>query len=526
MKLANSMGRNVTRSKGGYYDLELYILFAVSTVVVFAAFMPMLLRNHYSTDSYHLIKDQHTLWYLQCGRYTFWIFASFFEKLGVNLVLKQRWFILFCLFSLSGCITALVRLLERQFDRKSLAIDILLVIPLSLTWCNVYLEDWILFPEVAGMIAIAAIVLTASVVAFFRYKGLTSFFSSAVLLVVALGSYQSMVGSYIAAIVIVSCYKYRFDLRSAFSYSIKGIAIGGLCAILNIMILKAVVLSGFIGDSGRGSTFDLQVIFGNYMQIVEYQASFWKDADGLLPCPVMQILEVVFLMLFTSVFRRSIKRGFSYVLAFVVSLGSAYAPHYVEASILLSPRSNIAVWTVIGCMLAVLLCDRLFDIDEEDVSGQTDLGLSDLLADKAIFVAECLLILFYAASAVFMWDIAYDVYASNVQDREYANSIAEAIQKYETNTGSVVNKIGAVDDASVQTSYKETRYSNHELGRRIMNVDYSRIEMINWISGRYFEQVDVTDEEAMRLFGNKDWDHEDLEEQLKFEDGVAYLSIY
>lgn len=487
----------------------------------------MLLRNHYSSDSYHLIKDQHVLWYLQCGRYTFWWFASILDGLGVNLVLAQRWLIAFCMLSLAGCIAAFTYFLERMANLGASVASAFLILPVSLIWCNVYLEDWILFPEVAGMIALAAISLTASVIVFFKAGSPLNLLLSALLLLVSLGAYQSMVGSYIAATVIVSCFALREDLRTKVLSSLKGIVVGGLCAVLNILILKALIASGMFGESGRGSSFDVHVILSNLVHVAQYQLSFWKDADGLLPCPLMQLLEAALCALFASAFRRDARSAAAYLVAFLVSLGAAYAPHYVEANIMMSPRSNVAVWMAIGCTIAVLWCDCC--------KARTALCAGSALypnvpaatpPSRCLSAAVCALSLFAVLSFVFMWDIAYDVYASNVQDREYATAVAAGIRRYEDETGIAVRAIGIVGDASVERSYQETRYRNHELGVRIMNVSYSRVEMINWLGGLDLQQTDVPKAKARELFGHTDWDELNLDEQLTLEGDVAYLAVY
>ena len=514
------------KKREGSAARRLIVLFFLSSIVVFAAFMPMLLRNHYSSDSYHLIKDQHVLWYLQCGRYTFWWFASILDGLGANLVLAQRWLIAFCMVSLAGSIAAFAYFLERIANLGGSVAGTFLILPVSLIWCNVYLEDWILFPEVAGMIALAAISLTMSVIVFFRAGSPLNLLLSALLLLVSLGAYQSMVGSYIAATVIVSCFAHRENLRAKVLSSLKGIVIGGFCAVLNILILKALIASGMFGESGRGSSFDVHVILSNLVHVAQYQLSFWKDADGLLPCPLMQVLEVVLCALFVSAFRREGRSAAVYLVAFLVSLGAAYAPHYVEATIMMSPRSNVAVWMAIGCTIAVLWCDCCRARAALRPGAALVSSTPTTPPSRCLLATACALSLFAVLSFVFMWDIAYDVYASNVQDRGYATAVAASIRRYEDETGIAVHSIGIVGDASVEDSYQETRYRNHELGVRIMNVSYSRVEMINWLGSLDLQQADVPKAKARELFGRTDWDELNLDEQLKFEGDVAYLAVY
>lgn len=508
---------------GGKRNPNVFVLLFLASLVILAAeFAPLLLRLHFSSDSYHLIADQHTTWYLQCGRYTFWLFSCFFDRMGINLVLAQRHFIAFCIVMMAISSALLADLYAGLCGLKGDLKSTLLVLPATLVWGNVFVEDWILFPEVAGMIALGAISLTLAIRFSLKGESVSSILASFVFLFISLGCYQSLVGSYIAAVVIGAILDSRDSLNGLWKKALIGILLGVACAVSNVVILKRIAL--VLGDSGRGSSFSLPVILSNCYTLAAYQLKLFLNADGLLRVPAMQILELGLLLLLALVFRRSFGRGVAYIGAFAVGLAASYAPHYIEANIVLSPRSNVAVWMTLGCILMALLCECL--LDDCSCGRGNNAVLVPSARAKTIAVAATALIAFTAVNTGFMWDIAYDVYVSNVQDRQYAQQISQKIRDYEHETGNTVSGIGIVGDAHSQATYLETRYHVAELGRRIVNCSYANVEMINYVGGLNLQTLVVSAKEKASLFGDQDWSCVSLDEQLIFVGDKAYLALY
>lgn len=498
------------------------LVFFLSLVVIAIQFAPMLLRLHYSSDSYHLIADQHTTWYLQCGRYTFWLLACLVDHLGINLVVSQRVFIALCLPCLAASSAMIVWLFSRMCGLEEDPRSLILVMPASLMWGNVFVEDWILFPEVSAMIAIGAVTLSFSIWFALSMRGLWSALISGLFLLIALGCYQSLVGSYVAAVVIGAVISERGRLRPTVKKAAGGILVGLICAVLCVVFLK--VIGQLIGDSGRGSTFSPSTILLNIRTVLVYQLRFFANADGLLFVPVMQLMELAGLLAFVCVFKRDRRRGALYLLAFLIGLAASYAPHYVEASILMSPRSNVAVWMTLACLCVALFCEGLVGAQHDEDNIQMD--VARVRWRRVAFASIALLAMFVVTNTASIWDISYDVYSSNVQDRNYAQQVAKRIREYESESGVEITGLGIVGDAHVQTKYPETRYHSFELGRRIMNCSYANVEMINFVGGLNLNSLSLSDAERADLFGSRDWSALNLDEQLVFKGNEAFLALY
>ena len=125
-----------------------------------------------------------------------------------------------------------------------------------------------------------------------------------------------------------------------------------------------------------------------------------------------------------------------------------------------------------------------------------------------------------------MQDISYDLYTSNALDKDYALNVSTKIKDYEKKTGNRIDKIAIREDSKPQEKYRSTRYYNNQLGRRIMNVDYANYQMINYLGGLNLQSTKFSDSVYNKYFKNKNWDTENLEQQLIFIKDTAYLVLY
>lgn len=489
-------------------------LYFFCCLIVFACYLPLLLRLHYSSDSYHLLNDQHVLWYLQIGRYTFWAIAAFFDSLGINLVFNQRPFLMICLLILAMSIVLFVKLFSKLSRRDDVIFELFTTIFISLIWCNVFMEDWLLFPEAAGMVASGVLLLTVSVFTLVIFDfSLRSAVLSGVFLFFALGSYQAMVGIYISAALMLLYAKYLrtgvFETKAAF----RVLFISVLVSIFNVAVLKLLIFAGVFGESGRGASFSFSLIISNLISVIKFQVPFWTSADGLLPVPLMLLIDLIIVSCTAVMFFKSPQDGMIGLFLLVFTVMASYAPHYVESSITLSPRSNISVWASIGFYVAAVL--------SVDIPNDITCFKKQYFYIPAI--AFCAAIL---ASFVFIWDISYDVFTSNVQDRNLASAISVKIKNYSRDTGTTISKLLIVPDSSPTSAYPETRYHNMQLGTKIINVSYANIELVNYIGGLNLVENLVPNEAVVNIIKTSDWDQLDLDDQLFFDGDCAYLALY
>ena len=127
------------------------------------AFAPLIARRHYSVDSYHLIDDQNAPWYLENGRYTWWRLTLMADRLGLNLVLRQRLFMTICIVGFSISLVILTASFARLGGISSFGGQCCLCLTLSVVWINVFVLEFLLFPESAVSAAVGSIFVSLAV---------------------------------------------------------------------------------------------------------------------------------------------------------------------------------------------------------------------------------------------------------------------------------------------------------------------------------------------------------------------------
>lgn len=468
------------------------------------AYGSLILTNHYSVDSFNLVFDLSPYWYLQIGRYLNCGLFLIIEKLGINPVLSQHtfsvlWFILLCL-----TIFILSCTIQVMLDCNN---EFAVVCSTMITFLNVFMMELMLFPEVFLSNGIGLVALSLSI--YFTLsspkspkKKLTSF----VLLVIALGNYQSYIGIFESFALVYIFLKYKNNQTQRYKEYLYTLFIGGFASIFNVILVKILVFFNIIADSGRGTQLKIDTIIHNIKEIAIYQKSFWTNCDGLISGIWMPLIGISVLCLLFFIFRRVSNKIELFFLLIVIYLLS-YAPHIIESSILLRPRSNIAIWSFISCV-AILAIDIF----------QANTVRLTLVKGSVFFV---LLI-----NALFMNDIAANSRAVNCVDFIEADRIRDTIQTYESNTGAQIQKIAVSYDENPTTYHSFSKYKNGELGARILATDYSGYRLIGHKLGRSLEKVQMPESVYNEFFAAKNWDSLDTQSQVKCIGDTVYLVIY
>lgn len=498
------------------------LVFAIILSSFTLIFFCLLWRNHFSTDSY-LVRDYIApFWHLSLDRYTSFALYKLTDALGIGTLDSQRILLVFwivaCAAATYAVTTAFYSLCKPAATKTGeLALKLLLAAAASLSWLNVFHMDLILFPELALSDA-AGIAATGFSVKLFFKKGAVAKLASALLLYLALGTYQSFIGIYVALVLFGSFTHYLTDKDYEAALKRGGIACvsAGFGAILNVGLVKILRALNIIGNSGRGADLSPLNVLHNLFEILTYQPALYWNADGLfLPGIILLFMAVVVLCLVRVLHTASRRTKKLFALTAVLSYVAAFAPHIIESHILLTPRSNIAVWSFIAALVLLVIVNW---------HNQGILQSNRLLSLPTILKSALMLMLVFTALSV--QDIAQDVYISNEADRIYALAIGTAIRTYEQQSGIQVTKIGLTTDTKPTGAFFETRYNRYELSNRILTVPYSYYCLINYMNGMELIDVPVLDEVKERYFKDKNWNSFNVNEQLVFEGDTAYLCAY
>lgn len=477
------------------------------SIIVLSGFGCLIISNHYSVDSYNLIFDMSPYWHLQLGRYINCSEIILALQFGLNQVLQQRLFAIVWIICLIITIFIIDESFQNIFCHQSIIRKIIITLSVILAFTNVFSMEFVLFPEMMMVNILGTLSLGLSIwISLEDFSFKKRWTIALIFLLIALGNYQSYIGIFESFVLIGILFKFHTNQKRRYLELTFALFIGGIASIFNIVLVKILLYFGIIVDSGRGAALQLSIVLENIKKIINYQVNFWTNADGLLSNKIMPLLGFFLIIVFFKT-ERQLKRikQLEYIVIFFIIYILSFAPHLVESRILLTPRSNLAIWSVlVACFISGTII-------------------------PSHFFTKCLTIfcgVLLSVNIFFMQDIASNTQAVNSADFVEAIQICEAISTYESQSGNKISKIATKNDIKPTVYQPFSRYKNSELGARIMITDYSNYRLIAYYLKRNLTKVDMPEEIYNNHFKDKNWDCQNLNEQLYFEDDTAYLMIY
>lgn len=465
--------------------------------------------NHYSVDSFNLYYDMSPYWHMQLGRYFNCGTILWALKFGVNQVVAQRVFMAIWVLTITIAIYIIGEVFCELLNCKGKRSYVISAI-ISLSFINVFAMELMLFPEMAMVFMFSN--LAIGILIYLAVSDMNNILKWVLFIwftFVALGSYQSYIGIIETYVLVALFIKYNDEIKERYTNSASALVLGGFVSVANVLIVKVMISMNLIADSGRGASLTLSNILNNLVDVIQYQFSFWKNADGILPNGIMPLILILIIVGFGYyVYKLSSMEKRIYI--FVIVLGCyvlAFAPHIIEKTLTLRPRSNIAVWSVIS----VLLILSYLNIQKINL--------------KNIF--STIVAVFLLTNIFVMQDMIQNEASNNAIDITEAKLIAEYIFEYEKSTGNYVINIATCQDTEETYYLSSTRYHNGELGGRILDTNYSNYRLIGYeLDGRNINLVEMDQKIYQEHFAGKNWDSLNLEEQLVFVGDTLYLAIY
>ena len=472
-------------------------------------FCALVSSDHYSVDSFNLIYDMAPYWHMQLGRYINCGMILWGLKFGLNQVISQRAFMAVWLVTITLTSFIVGEVFGKVLscgERKARNVSAMV----SIAFVNVFMIELMLFPEMAmdfmfnNLAIAAAIFLSVS-----ELKPRLKWGGYLWFTLVALGSYQSYIGIIETFTLVALFFKYADHKKARYGESAVALIFGGFASVANVIIVKIMVAKNLIADSGRGATVSISDILHNLHILAKYQLSFWKNADGLLPEGFMPMIALIMICGFGYYLYQlsSVEKKVYITIILIGCYVLAFAPHLVEKNILLTPRSNIAVWSWIASVLLIIY--------------------SNVPALRIEKIFPYVIVILIGVNIYAMQDMAENESALNAIDMTEAKLIADRIQQYESQTGNAVCNIATVWDKNETYYQPSSRYHTGELGGRIMATGYSNYRLIGYeLDRRWLNSVEMNQEVYQEYFAGKDWDNLDLDEQLVFLGDTLYLAVY
>jgi len=489
---------------------KLGILYSIGFILIFISYGCLIVSHHYSVDAFNLLFDPSPYWHLQIGRYLNCGIILIANRLGIHQVTAQR-IACFCwLFAVSFVILLISVMFIKYAKIKDNIHSYVVVLAVALAFINVFTMELYLFTEmflvgIWGIIALGlAIIITAM-----NFSNRKRWIISFLYLLIALGNYQGYIGIYIVFVFTLIFFKYKHDMSRCVHELLSAISCAGLASISNIAILKILIQLNLTADVGRGTSFSLSVIKMNIFNLIKYQTKFWFNADNLMAIVIMLLLLCFLIVLIIWMMRDfNRKEKMTYMGIILVSYIICFAAHFIESNQVLSPRSNIAIWSWIAGILLLALCHA-----------------SKYFIRKIFISTTTVLIILLGINYIHMQDMAANTCAVNAADFVEAMKITEHIKNYEYESGINIQKIAVGYDKSVTFYQPFSRYKNYELGKRILATDYSGYRLIGYMLDRNLEKCELPIVICDK-FKEQDWDTLNVKEQILFAGDTVYLAIY
>ena len=487
------------------FPISRFLTILIVFIYLLIGYGCLVLSNHYSVDSFNLLFDMGPYWHLQLGRYLNCGIMLWAQAFSIHPVVSQRFFAALWILSATFSTYIISAAFHKIFHPQKVGNSLLLTSAISLTFINVFMMELALFPEILMVNTIGLLTLSLSIwFALSDFSPAKKWGCTFAFLVIALGNYQSYIGIFEAFSLIGIVFKFSTESYSRRKNLFFSLLVGGGASIVNILIVKILISLGVIVDSGRGVSHSSITFVENIIAIFKYQFRFWKNADGLLPNIIMLVIGIILIYLLKNIISStSISMTIEFCLSIIVAYILAYAPHLIEKQILLTPRSNIAIWSVIAVCLS---------IDGITLKSNTL---------RTICIGGLLLV-----NILSMQDMAANTQMVNAIDFTEANQICTAIHEYENQSGNYISQIAVKNDIKPTTYQPYSRYKNSELGARILITPYSGYRLIGYLLGRNVNKIDMPEDIYAVHFVDKDWDCLNLAEQLYCQDNTAYLMIY
>lgn len=485
--------KNGAKDKLMQYMLNLLLLFI---------FWGGLLRKSYNYDTlYHMVvEDADVMTRIRGGRYAAALIDFVLLKLGLRTTTNISITMLLTFIILAFAMLSVQSLFARWTPDNKWA-KAGSFCGLNLVFLNVLFAEPLMFSEYSVYFALAYLAAALGVICYSRRKYLLMLF----MYVLAAAFYQNAV---VFAAVLSAFYIFleenmvlslRAVLREiAAAASCMAVGAFDLLSIRVLEKLNIIPLSGKV--SGMGDMAEkLSRAALNF-------ASLNKNAAGIMPNLWLPLLFSAIIWI-TIIYSRIKEHRLSPALfLFLVWLGSnvlLYVIPVASMEFYCPPRLSFIFFMIQGLVLVSSYAISIKPVHKL-------LGIAG--------VSYMLLHLFFSGF------IVADHFVSNALDEAYIKTLYAEILKYEDETGIEVTKLAVMKDDYAPSFYEQVSYVSGQINER--TIDSAPASVLQVMTGRDLEKVDMPSDIREKYFKDKDWDYFDVNEQLVIEGDTAYWCVF
>lgn len=490
-------------------NLSLYSF--IINILITSLTYGMFLQMHYSVDSYAIIYNNAGQQYLMQGRVISYFLNSILNVLNFNPTLNQKVLTLSLIICIAISMTTLINILYKLFEEKNIEKWIALHIIIFISFLNVFLLEWFLYPEITLFLGIGLVSTVFGIWILSINDRIINIFIGFILLNISMGIYQANLGIFIIYSLAICFIKNKGNLnRTSIVSSIKILSIGALTSIFNILILKILVYSGIAPKSDREPNLGFEIIKNNILGIFEAQKNIWSNTYKFLPKYILIIFvcTIIFITIYLLRKNKLNLKNIIYIISIVlINYLIIFVPHIFTSILWIAQRTIISFFTFISflCLIALFY-------------SQNNKKTYLLLVSTSV--------IFLTINFISIQLIGSNHIASNKIDREFSILINNEIEKYEKEYGITIKNIAAECDTQPTYSYQDIKYCIYDTNVRAFVTQWANVNMISYYSNRYYNKVEMDKEIYDEHFKGRNWNDFNIDEQLIFKDDTLYLIIY
>lgn len=503
--------------------LELLPLFLVNALIVGVAYGLYLDNYIFSVDSYALMYPSVPTYRidLTTGRAFTSLLVFLLDLVGLWHWENQWVNALFLIVSAALSATLLTRrasgLLQPVGAKHGRTKLLLLDLVFLTAFVNVFFTSWFAFSNLSLNFGVGCLMACGAVLTVTKQRSVPRILAALLLLTLSVSVYEAFLGFYIILSCALLAAKHKLSFtRECLRDFLVMLGVGIVSALLYFLSIWA--MCAIMNVPYRNSRIDgltLEILFRNISLITRGQPDIWlKSAYGLMPRFAMFSYAVLLIGLFfaarcTDKQRKPFRAG-NAILWTLVFLGcciSVYLPHSIAVAFWPAERTVFTIFSlfsVLGAYLAAV-CSR----------------------ESLIKIAAAVSALFLAISCVCIQDIAKDQIFTNRLDKAYVLQIDSAIKEHEAESGEQITSLAFCQDMTPTCGYftcVEHILYDSNVSSRV--VSWSSGPMFRFYTSDRYTIVSTPQDIYDTYFAGKDWTQLDVDEQIVFLDGTAYVCGY
>lgn len=482
-------------------ELLLWLLFYIS-------FYAMMLHVHYSSDSYTSTAEYNGQ-NLRLGRWTCYVINLLVtEVLKFDYVQCQWPVTLFLMLALSIGSWKLHQRFTMLLVRPSVKQQMLLCVGIALSFANVFVAEWFVYVEMDLFFGLAVLLSVGASLCITKTLCWENVLKSMVLLILAMNTYQAVMGYYVIFSMLCLFAKYKGQLTAKnFWHNAVVMLVGVISVVINLLSVRVCLSMGIVQTADRTGNLNPAMLWNNLVTVVDTLPDLFITALGMMPSyTVLAVCLIQLALLFYALQKR---KTIPYaVLIITASFLIVIAPHFVTTTVWMAQRTVASFWAFMAVPVILL---ALYS------NGQ--------YRSFVQLAATCLGVGMLLLNAFQVQAVAIDVIACNRLDRELALQIQYYITRYEEQSNEKVTRIGVLEDASLSYRYATAEFRRFDVYTRPYAIEGGGVKILNFYLGTNYEQAQVP-QEVEEHFAGQNWNVMALDEQCLFEGNTLYIAIY